>query len=87
MEMKFLKEEKNLVEVEIDDLTIVEILRVYLNKDSSVEFAAWKREHYTKNPVLKVVTKGKDAKAVIKDAITSIFKDLDSVLAEFKAVK
>jgi len=87
MEMKFLKEEKNLVEVEIDDLTIVEILRVYLNKDSSVEFAAWKREHYTKNPVLKVITKGKDAKVVIKDAITSIFKDLDSVLAEFKAVK
>lgn len=87
MEMKFLKQEKNLVEVEFDDLTLVEILRVYLNKSSSVEFAAWKREHYTKNPVLKVITKGKDAKAVLKDAILSISKDLDSVLTEFNSLK
>lgn len=87
MEMKFLKKEKNLVEVEFDDLTIVEILRFYLNKDSSVDFAAWKREHYTKNPVLKVITKGKDAKAVIKEAVTSISKDLDSVLTKFKSAK
>jgi DNA-directed RNA polymerase subunit L len=87
MDIKFLKKEKNEVEVEVPSLTLVEILRVYLNKDSSVEFAAWKREHYTKVPVLKVITKGKDAKSVLNDAVSSIVKDLDSVASEFKAMK
>ncbi|NCN86529.1 hypothetical protein GW932_01745 [archaeon] len=85
MELKFLKEAKDEVEVEFPDLTLVEILRVYLNKDSDVTFAAWKREHYTKKPVLKV--KAKDAKAAIKDAIKAVNADLDSLEKEFKTLK
>jgi DNA-directed RNA polymerase subunit L len=87
MEVKFLKDEKNEVEFELPDLTMAEILRVYLNEDSSVTFAAWKREHYTKNPVLKVKTKDKDAKAVIKAAIETISKELDSIASDFKSLK
>ena len=41
MELKFLKDEKNEIEVEISDVTLAEILRVYLNKDSEISFAAW----------------------------------------------
>jgi len=48
MEMKILKSEKDEMELEIENLTIAEILRVYLNKDSSVIFAAWKRDYPTK---------------------------------------
>jgi len=82
-----LKDDKNDMEVEIDSLTIVEILRVYLNKDSAVSFAAWKRDHPTKNPVLAVKTKGKTAKKAINDAVNALTKDLDKVYEDFKKLK
>ncbi len=87
MEIKILKNTKDEIEVEVDSLTIAEILRVYLNKDSSVTFAAWKREHPTKNPVLAVKTKGKAAKKAINDAVGALTKDLDNVYADFKKMK
>ncbi len=87
MEMKVLNNAKEEIELETDSLTLVEILRVYLNKDSSVSFAAWKREHPTKNPVLLVKTKGKTAKKAINDAISGIVKDLDKIEKDFKGMK
>ena len=87
MEMKILKDSKDEIEVELGNLTIAEILRVYLNKDSSVTFAAWKREHLTKNPVLAVRTKGKTSKKAITDAVNLITKDLDRVESDFKKLK
>jgi len=87
MELNILKDSKEELEVELDDLTITEILRVYLNKDSSVAFAAWKREHPTKNPVLKVQTKGKTAKKALNDAVSAITKDLDKLESDFKKLK
>jgi len=82
-----LKQSKDEMEVEVESLTIAEILRVYLNKDSSVDFAAWERKHPTEKPVLKVKTKGKIAKKAITDAINSIGKDLDKTLNDFKKMK
>ncbi|MBI2045637.1 hypothetical protein HYT23_06265 [Candidatus Pacearchaeota archaeon] len=87
MEMNVLKLEKEEAEVELDDLTMAEILRVYLNKDNNVSFAAWKRVHLTEKPILKVKTKGKTAKKAISDAVSDITKDLDKTLAEFKKMK
>jgi DNA-directed RNA polymerase subunit L len=87
MEMNVLKDSKEEIEVEIESLTLVEILRVYLNKDSSVTFAAWKREHPTKKPILAVKTKGKTPKKAINDAIASITKDLDKIESDFKKLK
>jgi len=87
MEMNILKDSKEELEVEIGSLTMVEILRVYLNKDSSVTFAAWKREHPTKKPILAVRTKGKTPKKAINDAIAAITKDLDGIEADFKKLK
>ena len=87
MEMNILKNEKNLMEIEFDTLTMVELLRVYLNQDPNVEFAAWKREHYTKKPILKVETKGKTAKKAVSDAIDTITKELDKLEADFKKLK
>lgn len=87
MEVKVLKKEKNEIEVEFGNLTFPEILRVYLNKDSNVTFAAWRKEHSTKNPVLLVKTKGKDAKSAIDHAIEKIVKDLEKAESDFKALK
>ena len=87
MEIKVLESAKDMVSLEISNVTVAEILRVYLNKDSSVSFAAWKREHPTKNPVLVVRTKGKTAKKAIHDAINSIAKDLDKIEDDFKKMK
>lgn len=85
MDIKILNESKDGIEVEIGSVTLAEILRVYLNKDSNVSFAAWKREHPTKNPVLAV--KGKNPKKLIKDAISSVTKDLDKVEKDFAKMK
>jgi len=87
MEINVLKSSKDEIELEIESLTIAEILRVYLNKDASVSFTAWRREHPTKNPVLLVKTKGKTTKKAIDDAVEKIGKDLDKLESEFKKLK
>ena len=87
MELNILKSSKEEIEFEIDSLTIAEVLRVYLNKDSSVTFVAWKREHPTEKPIFLVKTKGKTAKKAVADSIAAINKNLDKVLADFKKLK
>lgn len=87
MEINILKSSKDEIELEIESLTIAEILRVYLNKDANVTFTAWRREHPTKKPILLIKTKGKTAKKAIDDAVSLITKDLDNLEAEFKKVK
>ena len=87
MEMNILKSSKDELELELENSTIAEILRVYLNKDSSVEFAAWKREHPTEKPVLAVKTKGKTPKKAVVDAVNLITKDLDKVESDFRKMK
>lgn len=87
MEVNVLKSSKDEMEVELDSITMVEILRVYLNKDSAVTFAAWRREHPTKKPALLVKTKGKTAKKAIEDAVSEIEKDLENFESDFKKMK
>lgn len=84
MEVKILREEKELIDLEIDNLTIVELLRFYLNKQD-IKMAAWKREHPTKNPILRV--EAKNAKKLVLDAIEIIQKDLDNFISEYKKLK
>ena len=87
METKILKDEKNDLEVEIDNQTIVELVRVYLNKDDSVTLGAWKKEHYSKPLILKIKTEGKTAKKALQDAISKAQKDLKKYADEFKKAK
>jgi len=58
-----------------------------LNQDSSVEFAAWRREHPFKNIVLKVKTSGKTVKKAVSDASEKIEKELDKLVSDFKKAK
>ncbi len=85
--MKILKSSKDEMEIEFESLTLAEIIRVYLNKDSAVSFSAWTRAHSSHNPRLLVQTKGKTAKKAVNEAISTITKDLDKAMAEFKKLK
>ena len=78
MNIKILKDEKNELEIEMDSVTVAELLRVYLNKDEGVSFAAWKREHFEKPAMLKVKTKGKTASKAVADAISAIQKETEN---------
>jgi DNA-directed RNA polymerase subunit L len=84
MEIKILKDEKNEMDLELNNLTIAEVLRVYLNKEG-VDLAAWKRDHPFKSPVLHI--KADNPKKIVKKAIESMEKDIDSVSTEFKKLK
>jgi len=87
MEIKILNESKEEIKLELESITLTEILKVYLNKDSAVTFVAWKRNHPTEKPVIVVKTKGKTVKKAINDAIGAITKDLDKIQADFKKLK
>ena len=87
MEINILKDEKHDLEASIDNQTIVEVVRSYLNKDSNVKLAAWKKEHYSKPLILKIKTEGKTAKKALSDAISAIQKDLEKYKEEFKKTK
>ena len=75
MNIEILEQDKNNLVLKIDNITIAEILRVYLNKQG-IEFAAWRREHPTKPVIFKIKNSDKAIKKEISDAISEIKKDL-----------
>jgi len=87
MEIKILKDEKNELEVQIDNQTVAELIRIYLNQDDKVKLGAWKKEHYSKPVVLKIDTEGKSSKKALQDAIVNAQKDLKKYGDEFKKAK
>lgn len=87
MKIEIITQEKNEMEFKLDNLTLAELVRAYLNRDSSVELAVWKREHPSENPTFKIKTKGKNAKKAINDAISEAIKDLDSAEKEFEKIQ
>ena len=84
METKILKNEKDHMIMQLDNQTIAELLRVYLNKDSAVSLAVWKREHPDEPVILELKTKAKTAKKALDDAMAVIEKETSKYLNEFK---
>jgi DNA-directed RNA polymerase subunit L len=84
MEIKIIKDEKNELEFHINNQTIAELVRVYLNEDDSVKLGVWKKEHYSKPFLMKIVTEGKSPRKALQDAISKVKKDLDKYTEEFK---
>lgn len=80
MNVEIISQENDLLELRVDNLTIAEILRVYLN-ENGIKFAAWRRDHLTKPVIFRIESSGKSVKKTISDAIASINKDL-SVLSK-----
>ena len=85
MEVEIVESGKGIVELKLDNLTIAEIMRVYLN-EGGVEFAAWKREHPTK-PLIFRIESSKSVKKEVADAVSTIKKDLDEISKGLKKSK
>lgn len=83
MNVEIIKSEKDDLEVKVDNLTVAEILRVYLN-EQGIKFAAWRKEHPSKPVVFKIQSSGKTSKKAISEAVVAIGKDCDSVLKGLK---
>ena len=85
MEVEVVKADRDDFEIHVDNQTVVEVLRVYLNnRVDGVKFAAWRREHPTKPIIFKIQTSGKTVKKAVADAITAINKDCDNILKGIK---
>ena len=84
MKVNIVKDTKEELEIELDNLTVAEVLREYLHKDDSVSFAAWKQDHPSKPILLKIETKGKSAKKAVEDAINRISKDAEKLVEAIK---
>ena len=83
MEVEVVKSDKDGVEIAVDNLTVAEVLRMYLN-DQGIEFAAWRREHPSKPAVFRIKSSGKTVKKAIGDAVAAIKKDGDKILKGLK---
>jgi DNA-directed RNA polymerase subunit L len=83
MNIEIISQDKHNAEFRIDNLTVAEILRVYLN-EQGVEFAAWKREHPSKPLIMKIQTSGNTVSKAVSDAVAAIKKDCDKLAALVK---
>ncbi len=84
MEVKILKDEKTEMDLELDSVTVAEVLRVYLN-DNGAKIAVWKQDHPTQNPVLHI--EAENPKKILKDSITKLQKEIDAAVSDFKKMK
>ncbi len=75
MNVEIISQENDLIELRVDNLTVAELLRVYLN-ENDIKFAAWRRDHLTKPVIFRIESSGKTVKKAISEAIASINKDL-----------
>ena len=83
MEIEIINQSKDEVEVQVNSVTVAEVLRVYLN-EQGIEFAAWRREHPSKPVIFKIKSSGKTVKKAVSDAVSAIEKDLESIEKELK---
>ena len=83
MNIEVVKAEKGEAEIKIDNLTVAEILRVYLYENGA-DFAAWRREHPSKPLVFKIESSDKNVKKAVADTVSAIKKDCDSILKVLK---
>ncbi|MBI2632119.1 hypothetical protein HYW75_03885 [Candidatus Pacearchaeota archaeon] len=80
MYIEIVKNEKNAMELRIDNLTVAEILRDYLYR-TGIRYAAWRREHPSKPIIFKIESSDQSVKKVISDSVEAIKKDCDKILA------
>lgn len=84
--MKILKKEKNYLEIELNNLTLAEILRVYLWKNKNIIYAGWKRDHPSKPVILTLKTKTNSLE-ILKKTIEKIREEIKELKEEIKELK
>jgi len=83
MDIEILKQDKNLVEVRVNSLTIAEVLRAYLH-NGGVKFVAWRREHPSKPILFKIESSEKTVKKAVSEAVEAVKKDCDKIAGLLK---
>ena len=83
MKIEIVSSDKNNLEVKLDNLTVAELLRVYLNENGA-DFVAWRRDHPSSPALLKIKTSDKTVKKTVGDAIDSVKKDCEKILSVLK---
>lgn len=83
MNIEIIKQEKDEVEFNIDNSTIAEIIRVYLN-EQGVKFAAWRRNHPSKPLVMKIQVGSGTVRKAVADAVSAINKDASAFASLLK---
>lgn len=84
MEVKIISKSANEIKLEINNLTLCEVLRKELWEDKSVLQASYSRRHPTENPILHLQTEGKSAKKALQDAVKRLEKKNEAIVKEFK---
>ena len=83
MHIDIVSAEKDDIELKIDNPTIAEVMRVYLN-EQGVKFAAWRREHPSKPVIMRIQSSSGTVKKVISDAVAAVHKDISAIEAVVK---
>ncbi len=83
MNVEFLKNDKHDVELLVDNITVAEVLRVYLN-EQGIQFAAWRREHPSKPIIFRIQSSDKTVKKAVADAVIAIKKDCEKIVSGLK---
>ena len=83
MNIEVLKNEKNDVEIKIDNITLAEVLRTYLYNEG-IDFAAWRRGHPSQPAIMKIQSSNKTVKKAIADAVAALKKDCDKLVSAVK---
>ena len=81
MNIEIVKEDKSEIELKMDNVTVAEILRIYLNENGA-DFAVWRREHPSKPVLMKI--KAGNVRKVFSDSVAQLKKECGSLLACLK---
>ena len=84
MDIKITKATKNEVDLTVNNVTIAELLRVYLNQEGA-DFAVWRREHPSSPAIMKITSSDKTVKKVVGDAVQAIKKDCNKIVSAIKS--
>ncbi|MBI3333895.1 hypothetical protein HYZ97_00195 [Candidatus Pacearchaeota archaeon] len=83
MQIKILHQDKHQADIQLDNVTVAEILRVYAYK-AGADFAAWRREHPSKPVVLKIQSSDKNVSKVLADTVALIGKECGALISSLK---
>ena len=83
MNIEIVNAEKDDVELKIDNPTIAEVMRVYLN-EQDVKFVAWRREHPSKPVIMRIQASSGTVKKAVSEAVAAVHKDISAIEAVVK---
>ena len=84
MEIQILEENDNLLRVEVDNTTLVNLLNEKIWKQRGVDFSAYRIDHpYLSKPVITV--RGKNPKKTLIDATDKILEDVETLRKKFQS--